>query len=128
MKFARKTDIIIVVIVAVIALLTWIIYSNMLGNKGIYAEIYYQSELVKTVKLSVGQSKYFSVEQEPDITFHLTEDGGIAFEKSDCPDKICIKSGVLHLAGQYAACLPNRVYVKILSDDPSSKAPDIIIG
>ncbi len=128
MKFARKTDIIIVLALAVIALLSWIIYSNMLGNKGTYAEIYYQSELVKTVKLSAGQSKYFSIEQEPDITFRLTEDGGIAFEQSDCPDKICIKAGVLHLAGQYAACLPNRVYLKILSDDPSLSAPDISIG
>jgi len=128
MKFARKTDIIISVIAAVAALLAWIIYSNVLDNKGTYAEIYYQSELVETVNLSAGQNKFFSIEQEPDIIFHLTEDGGIAFEQSDCPDKICIKAGRLHLAGQYAACLPNRVYVRILSDDPSSDAADISIG
>lgn len=129
MKFARRTDIIIIVTVAAAALLFWILYSNVFGKSGTYAEIYYRTERVKTVDLAQGKEDTFSVEQVPSVVFHLYADGSIAFTESDCPDKVCIKSGRLHLAGQYAACLPNRIYMKIISTDKSNTgAPDIIIG
>ena len=128
MKFARKPDIIIIAAVAIAALLFWILYSNFFGKSGTYAEIYYKTERVKTVALSQGKEDTFSIEQVPSVVFQLYTDGSIAFIQSDCPDKVCIKSGRLHLAGQYAACLPNRVYMKIVSSDANSNAPDIVIG
>lgn len=128
MKFARKTDFIIIAAVALLALISLTVYLKVINKKGVYAEIYYQSKLVKTVDLSAGQDKLFSIEQEPDITFHLYKDGSIAFVHSDCPDKVCIESGKLNMAGQYAACLPNQVYVRIVSNNPAAVAPDLRIG
>lgn len=129
MKFARKTDIIIIIVIAAAGLLFWILYSNVFGKAGTYAEIYYQSVLVQTVDLSIGKEDIFSIEQVPAVVFHLYADGSIAFTESDCPDKICIKSGHLHLAGQYAACLPNQIYMKIISTDRGkTDTPDMIIG
>ena len=129
MKFARKTDIVIIAVIAIAAVLFWLLYSNVFGKSGTYAEIYYRTERVKTVELSQGKEDTFSIEQVPNVVFHLDADGSIAFVESDCPDKICIKSGKLHLVGQYAACLPNQIYMKIVSARGSnSEAPDIIIG
>lgn len=129
MKFARKTDIIIIAILIAAGLLFWFLYSNVFGKSGTYAEIYYKSELVKTVDLSAGKDGTFALEQAPNVIFQLYSDGSIAFAESDCPDKICIKSGRLHLTGQYAACLPNHIYMKIIStDQKNSDAPDMIIG
>lgn len=39
--------------------------------------------------------------------------GTVRFLDSPCRDKICITSGVLERAGQWAACLPNRVFVTV---------------
>ncbi len=33
--------------------------------------------------------------------------------ESDCPDKTCVKTGTLTLAGQRSVCLPNRVIVSL---------------
>ena len=110
MKFARKSDIIIIGIIAAVSVLAWFIYGSFYGHSGKYAEIYYRSELVKTVDLTKGEEESFSLEQLPNVVFKLYKDGSIAFLESDCPDKICVKSGKLHRAGEYAACIPNRVY------------------
>ena len=32
---------------------------------------------------------------------------------SDCPEKICVKTGKIHLAGEMIVCVPNKVVVKI---------------
>ncbi len=32
---------------------------------------------------------------------------------SPCPDKLCVLAGKLYKTGQWAACLPNRVFVSI---------------
>jgi hypothetical protein len=129
MKFARKSDIITIGIVAVVSMLAWLVYSNLYGYSGKYAEIYYRSELVKTVDLTTGEEGRFFLEQAPQVVFQLYKDGSIAFVQSDCPDKICVMSGRLHRVGEYAACIPNRIYIKILSEEKAGpEQPDIIIG
>jgi hypothetical protein len=85
------------------------------------AEIYYGSELVETVELDSGVEKEFSIPQNEHVIFHLDKDGSIYFKESDCPDKICIRSGKLSLPGESAACLPNRIIVKIVSKNGHDK-------
>lgn len=50
--------------------------------------------------------------------------GAIFFYQSDCPDKVCIRTGKLTKPGQTAVCLPGRVSVKIISGKPTNKAYD----
>lgn len=127
MKYARKADILVIAVLVLAAVLSWALYAKVLGKKGTYAQIYYRSELVKTVNLASGSADTFSIPQEPDVTFQLYEDGSIAFLRSDCPDKVCVNSGKLRLAGQQAACLPNLVYIKIVSEDDEAGTPDLYI-
>lgn len=128
MKFARKTDIIIIVILIAAGILVWALFSNAFGRSGTVAEIYYKSELVKTVDLTTGKDESFSIDGLPNVVFHQYPDGSIAFVESDCPDQVCVRTGRLHLAGQKAACLPNQVYIKIVGTDAGKGAPDVIIG
>ncbi len=44
-------------------------------------------------------------------------DGAVAVTASPCRDKICIAAGVLHSAGEWTACLPNRVFVRVSGAD-----------
>lgn len=129
MKFAKKTDIFIIAMIAVVGLFFWLVYTFVFAESGKYAEIYYQSELVKTVDLTKDEEGSFSIDEVPEIVFYVYGDGSIAFIESDCPDKICTQSGRLHKAGQYAACLPNQVYMKIVSDGKNNPDdPDIVVG
>jgi hypothetical protein len=129
MKFARKSDFLIIVAVVVVSALIWLAYSSFFAHPGRYAEIYYDSELVRRLDLSAGETGRFSIEEEPDVAFELYGDGSIAFVLSDCPDKTCVKSGRLSRVGEYAACLPNHIYIKIVSEEKGrSEDPDIIVG
>jgi hypothetical protein len=41
------------------------------------------------------------------------EEGRVHVHESPCRDKICIAAGWLDSAGQWTACLPNRVFVRV---------------
>ncbi|MEJ2644360.1 MAG: NusG domain II-containing protein [Gammaproteobacteria bacterium] len=44
--------------------------------------------------------------------------GRVRFVSSPCRNKICVHSGWLSRAGESTACLPNRVSVQIIGQDP----------
>lgn len=129
MKFAKRLDVIIVIALLAAGLVLWAAMSGVIGKtEGARAEIYYNSELVKTIDLAAGKDAVFTIEQLPRVLFRIYEDGSIAFIESDCPDQVCVKTGRLHYTGQTAACLPNHVYVKIVGKAASAKEPDIVIN
>jgi len=39
--------------------------------------------------------------------------GGARIMDSPCPDKLCVHMGSVSRPGQWAACMPNRVFVRI---------------
>ncbi|NLK85909.1 MAG: NusG domain II-containing protein [Clostridiaceae bacterium] len=129
MKFFKKTDIIAIAAIIAAAAAIWLIYSQAASGRPVKAEIYYYSQLVETVELAAGREKVFSVPQDDDVVLRIDANGSIQFIESDCPDKVCIKTGRIHLAGQSAACLPNGIVVKIVpADGWNGDEPDIIIG
>ena len=129
MKFVKKTDLIILAVVLAGCLGAWFSYQFVVGKKAAKAEIYYKSELVKTVDLTAGVDKSFSIEQNKNVVFHVFKDGNICFQESNCPDKVCIHAGKLHTVGESAACLPNSIVLKIVAKDQrSSDDLDAVIG
>lgn len=129
MKFIKKSDLVILSVVLVVCAVAWFSYQNLFGNKAAKAEIYYDSQLVQTVDLTAGVDRRFSIAQNKNVVFHVFKDGSICFEESDCPDKICIKAGKLHTIGESAACLPNKIVMKIVAKDQRSADDlDLVAG
>ena len=127
MKFIKKTDLIIIAIILLASAVSWFTYKYFTKDEAPKAEIYYYTELVKTIDLGSGNDIHFSIDNEPDVIFHVTADGTIRFEQSDCPDQICINTGELSRPGQFGACLPNGIVIKIIGNKNDDE-PDIIIG
>lgn len=129
MKFFKRTDLIVIIGILAVSAVSWGVYSHFFAVDRVKAEIYYYSELVETVELHNGEAKTFSVPQDENVVFELYEDGTIAFIESDCPDKVCIHAGKLKTAGQFAACLPNGLVMKIVPDrERGDDDADIVIG
>jgi len=96
-------------------------------TESVVCQIFYKNQLAQTVSLDKDQIFHFS--QNPAVVFQV-KDGAIAFVASDCPDKICVKTGFISHPGQMAACLPNHVVIKIVETGPAPTAggePDVII-
>lgn len=129
MKFFKKTDIIIISILLILSVGGYVAYRKIFSDTKSLANIYYESKLVKTVDLSEKKDYTFRPEQNDHVLIHVYSDGSIAFEESDCPDKVCIHSGKLNTVGESAACLPNKIVIKIVRNDKQNKDDvDIIVG
>ncbi len=130
MKFVKKKDLIIIILILLIAITLYFVYNvynQNSGKKEAKAEIYYESELIMTVPLNEKIDKTFSIAQNEHVIFHLYEDGSIRFEESDCPDKVCIKSGRLKFIGSSTACLPNKIILKIVPVKGTDNDVDMIV-
>ena len=46
--------------------------------------------------------------------------GKICFSSSDCPDQVCVQTGILSKAGQSAACVPNRILIRVVGGEVDS--------
>ncbi len=128
-KFFKRTDIIILTAIIAAGMIGFAVLETRASDRPAAAEIYYYSELVRTVDLNTGMDQTFTIPQDENVVFHLYPDGGICFEKSDCPDKVCVRSGKMFAAGQSAACLPNGIALKIVpSEERNEDDLDITVG
>lgn len=115
--------------ILVASLIFYFVYHQLASKETAKAEIYYYSELVETVELGNGVDRTFSIPQDPHVIFHLYSDGSIRFEQSDCPDQVCVHTGRVSVVGEYAACLPNGIILKIVPvGEYQEESPDIVIG
>ena len=93
------------------------------------AEFYYESTLVERITLHPGAAKTFQLAGHEAVTFALDETGAVRFESSDCPDQICVHAGWMRLPGQSAACLPNKLIVKVTpAKGQTQNTPDAVVG
>ncbi len=103
----RYGDFIIVISVLAVSI-TLFGFSFFSPVRELTAEISLDGETVKQVNL-------FELTQSETVGVGgceiLLERDGVTFLSSECPDKLCVKSGKLKKAGDTMACLPERVAV-----------------
>ncbi len=51
------------------------------------------------------------------ITVVEISDGSARIIDSPCSEKICINAGALDSSGDWTACLPNRIFIRITGDE-----------
>lgn len=127
----KKQDLLILLALAVVALGLYYLPRFLKSSSDTEARIYIRNELVKSIALADAKEEDFSLEQIPEITIRCDGEGGILFLSSDCPDKLCVNSGLLKRPGDFAACLPHEVMISIYSKGPQETEegqPDIVIG
>lgn len=81
---------------------------------GGYAVIEIDGQIAE--KRPLAQAGEFTVSGAEGMVF-VIENGGVRVKSSDCPDKICVKTGLVTAEYQSAVCLPNKVAVYVVSGD-----------
>lgn len=113
----RKRDLLIFLLAAVLAgagFLQWLPKSG-----APVAVIEQNGQEVRRVELSsIPQPETLVLDGEISVTV-LLEPGQVSIVHSDCPDQICVNTGVLTRPGQSAVCLPARVAVRIVGETQS---------
>lgn len=107
----KKGDWIAVVLVCAAALAACCLLPG-LQNRGGFAQIWQDGELVRQVPLSVDQTFRIRGDYTNTVT---VSNGKIAVTHSDCPTNDCVRMGWLHDGGSIV-CLPNRVEIRLTGD------------
>jgi len=112
----KKGDIILLAVILAAALGFSLLYNlqdSKNGSNMRTAVIKHEDEIIETINLDqVDQPERITVSGNYDVVL-LVEKGRIRFEKSNCPDQICVNTGWLTNNGDVAVCLPNRTMIKI---------------
>ncbi|MBR5976304.1 MAG: NusG domain II-containing protein [Clostridia bacterium] len=125
LKFLKKSDIVLIVLLLVVCSVLLLPKYFGKAESGLTAVIMVDGAVVDRVALSDVTSAYeYTVPCESPVKLYISSDG-VRFAYSECPDKVCINTGLLTRAGDTAACVPNKVIV-ILEGAKDSGAPDVI--
>lgn len=79
----------------------------------------------RTALVSADGKTVAEISLDRDGVYHIegtdmeltVKEGGICVSHSDCPDKLCEKTGYIRGGSGSIVCLPNRVSVRIISDE-----------
>lgn len=116
-------DILLALAVVAISVALIVIFAQGQTTVGLTAVITQDGRQIKSIQLDAITAPYT---MEVDGAFHdviTVEKGRIRFSSADCPDKSCVHTGWIDRSGQTAACLPNRVLIKLVG---GSSQVDII--
>ena len=80
----------------------------------------------ETTRLSLDQDQKTHVKGPIGLTEIEVKNGRARIIRSPCKNKVCIKSGYIRYADRLAACIPNRVVIRIVGK--SHRGVDAVIG
>ena len=109
----KAVDIIVILLSATAAIAAgFIIYGN-----------YTPPELLEitcrdgTMVYRLDQDKEISIKGPRGDSVIFIENKQGYFQNSPCPDKLCVKSGTLKKSGDWAGCIPNMVFIRIMGEE-----------
>ena len=106
--FFKKSDLLIIGIFLLLALIVFL--PTLFGKeKALTAVITADGETVTEIRLTDNAEEEIKIN---DTVIKINEKS-VFFAESNCPDKVCIRTGKLDSHGDSSACVPNTVSVYI---------------
>lgn len=108
----KKGDILLLIFVILISIILFLVINQSKEND-LIAVIRHEDRIVKRIDLNNVERDYSLVIKGKYTNTVKVEKGRIKVADSDCPHKICVKTGWLTKKGETAVCIPNRLIIKI---------------
>lgn len=109
----HSADIIIIAVILAAALILSLVSHRKSGS--VTATVLQNGETVCTVELSEVTEGY-TVVLDGGVKIRFIKNAA-GFIESDCPDKTCVKSGMLTKPGDTAVCVPTKTVLKLTGKD-----------
>ena len=116
-RIFRRTDLLVVAGLLLIAAVGWGVRCALTRQTEAQAVISYRGQEQMRVDLADAPAQTVTLPQAPQVVITFDGAGGVAVTHSDCPDQICVAAGRLSKPGDFAACVPNGVTVRITGSD-----------
>lgn len=116
---------VIIVMAVLIACIIFICINKNSGEIGLYANIRVSGKTIYTLNLK--EKNQISIDGANNVTVNIkTDNGYIWVEHSECPDKICEKTGKISHTNENIICLPAETVIEIHSSDNGESEVDIV--
>lgn len=79
-------------------------------------QIVQDGRVLYTFDLNTAENQSFRIETEDSYNIVTIENGEIFVSEAGCPDKTCMKSGMLRAENLPIVCLPNRLVIRFEGD------------
>ena len=107
----------VIAFILLLAVVSYVIFSYaVFGGQGEGVEIFVDGKEYGTYLFSdIDEKKILRIDTESGYNVvEISKDGARMIETS-CPDKVDIQSGKITKPGQMIICVPNKVFVRIIS-------------
>lgn len=118
----QKGDMAVIAVIVLLAVLVFAAFLPREDAPAVYAEIYQDGKLLKTVMLF--EDHEFTVTGKYTNTVTVC-DGKIAVTHSDCPGGDCVSCGWADGAGRSIVCLPNGLEIRVMA---GNRDVDFVVG
>ena len=112
----KPGDFIILIIIIFLALSSMAVFTQK-SSDVIRAVISKNGEILYNISLNEVKKRIEIRSEDIYNQLIIVENGRIRFEESDCPDKVCVRTGWIFKPGQSAVCLPSGTIIKIVGED-----------
>ena len=115
---SKKKEIIAVLILVLIAVVSFVCIRFFVENKGKYVKVYVNEKLTKTFDLTKDR-EYF-IETKFGYNLLIIKNERTRILDADCPNKICVNKGYISKNGESIICLPHHVVVTVESSEDNN--------
>lgn len=110
-KWISRADVIVLAVLLLVGLGLWILPRVLPQGDALVAEVTVGGETVLELDLQTATvRKTYTLENGVVL---VTENHTVAVLSADCPDKVCVNTGVLSRVGEVAACVPTGTVVTV---------------
>lgn len=120
----KKKDFILIFIILIVIAVTFGINQLINAKDGEKIEIYVDNKLYKTY--DIDDEDEIKIESNEGYNVIKIHDHGVEIDEASCPDKVCVHEGFITKPSESIVCLPNKVHIKIVSNQDYEEEEDII--
>ena len=91
------------------------------SSQGKTAAIYQNGQLLRRIPLSEDSEDSFTIESDNEgFNVIQVDHGKIGISDADCPDRLCVKMGMISSTGFPISCLPHKLVIQIENETEES--------
>lgn len=113
----KRRDFILLAAFGILAVagLLWFLLAYRTG--GAFVEVTVDGERFGVYPL--GEDMEIPIDSGTGRNLLVISDGKADMVEASCPDKLCVRQAAISEAGETIVCLPNKVVVTVLEEDPA---------
>ena len=108
-KWITRTDAFVLLALLLLALALFLLRPREYGDT---VSVYVENELYETLSLSDTPYEYAVSTEKGSLTLAVSPDG-VSVIRSDCPDGVCVRTGVIAHKGESIVCVPLGVCITV---------------